>query len=350
MAPTHCVTVSYIGPGHHRRPAYLMQQRNPVPMSVATSTRPIVLIAVPEEYSLASALEDREYTAVEVHVGGLAIACARDLQPDTIIVGAELPDMSGMDACRLLQSDLRIGHGVPIVILAPDQPTAEQRVAALRAGAWDVLPHPGDVEELALKVRTYVQAKRNIDLALGDRLVDPTTGVHSRPALARRARELGALMAREHGALACVVFDLETGPGGPHAGSLVARTARVCDTVGAWSPTEIALLAPATDHAGAVKLAQRVAAALGMATDAGQLAPGSTLRAGYDAVGNLTYSPLDPFELLFRAASAVQNGIPETISPWVRRFDVGKAGGRNAESLSRTVTPGLISEKRRTGS
>src|SRR4029077_10349473 len=176
--------------------------------------------------------------------------------------------------------------------------TPEERVAALRAGAWDVLPHSGDAEELSLKLQTYVQAKRNIDLALSGALVDPTSGVHSRPALARRARELGALMAREHGALACVMFDLETGPGGPHAGSLVARTTRVCDIVGAWSPTEIALLAPATDPVGAVKLAQRVAVGLGMATDAGQLAPGSTLRAGYDAVGNLTYSPIDPFELL----------------------------------------------------
>jgi CheY-like chemotaxis protein len=319
-------------------------------MTVATSTRPVVLIAVPERHSLATALENRHYAAVEVHIGGLAIECARDLQPDAILVGAELPDMSAIDACRLLQSDLRVGPGVPIVILALDPPTPEERVAALRAGAWDVLPHSGDAEELSLKLQTYVQAKRDINLALGGGLVDPTSGVHSRPALARRARELGALMAREHGALACVVFDLETGPGGPHAGSLVARTARVCDIVGAWSPTEIALLAPATDHAGAVTLARRVATALGMATEAGQLAPGSTLRAGYDAVGNLTYSPLDPFELLSRAASAVHSGTPDARATWVRRYDVRKAGVRAAESMSRPVATGLISEKRRTGS
>jgi DNA-binding response OmpR family regulator len=316
-------------------------------MTVATSTRPVVLIAVPENHSLATALEAHEYAAIEVHIGGLAIACARDLQPDVILVGAELPDMSGIDACRLLQSDLRIGHGVPIVILASDPPTSEERVAALRAGAWDVLPHSGDTEELSLKLQTYVQAKRNIDVALAGGLVKPTSGVCSRPALARRARELGALMARERGALACVVFDLETGPGGPYAGTLVVRTVRVCDTVGAWSPTEIALLAPATGHPGAVKLAQRVATALGMATDTGQLAPGSTLRAGYDAVGNLTYSPLDPFELLSRAATAVRSGTPDPSVPWVRRFDADTAEGRDADLLPYTATPGLVSEKKR---
>lgn len=317
-------------------------------MSVAASGRPVVLLAVAEEHSLADALEERQYQAVEVHIGSLAIACARDLQPDTIVIDADLPDMTGIDACRLLQSDLRIGHGVPIVILSPNQPTPEQRVAALRAGAWDVLPQPADADELSLKLQTYVHAKRNIDAALADGQVDPATGVHSRPALARRARELGALLSREHGALACVVFDLETGLGGPHAGSLVARTARVCDIVGAWSPTEIAVLAPITDHAGAVKLAQRVAAALGMATSAGQLVPGSTLRAGYDAVGNLTYSPVDPFQLLTRAAAAVRSGVPDTSCSWLRRSDIGKAGGRDAESTSRAVTTEPVSDKRRT--
>ena len=156
-------------------------------------------------------------------------------------------------------------------------------------------------------------------------------------------------MGREHGALASVVFDLETGPGGPDAASLIARTARVCDVVGAWSPTEIAVVAPATDHAGAVKLARRVATALGMATDGGQLAPGSPLRAGYDAVDNFTYSPIDPVELLRRAAAAVRSGTPEISYEWVHHFDPGKAGSRDSDP-SRTIMSGLGPEKGRNGS
>jgi hypothetical protein len=89
-----------------------------------------------------------------------------------------------------------------------------------------------------------------------------------------------------------------------------------------------------------VKLAQRVAVALGMAMDHGQLAPGSTLRVGYDAVANLTYSPIDPFELLTRAAAAVRSGIPEAACPWVRRLAAAKVEDREA--------PERISDKRRT--
>jgi PleD family two-component response regulator len=318
-------------------------------MSVATSTRPVVLIAVTEEQSLSRALADHEYAALEVHIGSVAIACAVDLHPDMIIVGAELPDMSGIDACRLLHNDLRVGHGVPIVLLAPDKPTPELRVAALRAGAWDVLSNPADVTELSFRLRTYIQAKRNIDLALGDGLVDPAAGIHSRPSLAHRARELGALMAREHGALACVIFDLETAPAGPDAAGIVARMARVCDVVGAWSRTEIALLAPATNDAAAVNLARRVAAALGVTTDTGQLVPGSMLRAGYDAVGNFTYSPIDPVDLLSRAAAAVRSGTPDTNYSWLRRFDAGRVSSRDSDP-SRTIMSGLSPEKRRNGS
>src|SRR2546430_5878157 len=142
-----------------------------------------------------------------------------DVCSSDLIIDAELPDMSGIDACRLLHSDLRIGHTVPTLILTPNKPTPEQRVAALRTGVWDFLLYPPDREELLLSLETYLQAKRNIDVALAG-LVDPATGLHTRPALARRARELGALMSRARGGLACVVFALDAEPADPTAGSI----------------------------------------------------------------------------------------------------------------------------------
>jgi DNA-binding response OmpR family regulator len=317
-------------------------------MDNTTGTPPVVLIAAARERALTSGLQDYQYAAVvHVHTGTLALEWAPDLRPDTIILDADLPDMSGIDACRLLHNDPRIGHSVPILILAPDKPTPEQRVTGLRAGAWDFLRYPWDIEDLALKLQTYVQAKRNIDVALAEGLVDPTAGLHSRPALARRARELGALMARKRGALACVVFSLESDPMDAKAASLMVRTARVCDVVGALSPTEFAVLAPATDHAGAVRLAQRVADAL--RDTVGEPTPdtGSGLRAGYDAVTNFGYSPMDPVELLAHATAAVRNGTPEPGHPWVRRFDVSTASGQDAGPTSRTAPSGHVSDKGR---
>ena len=311
-------------------------------MIATASAPPLILIAASAEHSLASVFEGRHYTVVQVHTGTLALEWLRDVRPDTIILDADLPDMSGIDACRLLHSSLRIGHAVPTLILAPTKPTPDQRVAALRAGVWDFLAYPPNPEELLLNLETYLQAKRNIDVALEAGLVDPATGLHTRPALARRARELGALMSRGRGALACVVFTVDAEAADPKAGSLVARSARVSDVVGALSPTEFVVLAPATDHAGAVSLAQRIGGALREVVGAsGPVAPTSALQVGYDAVTNLKYSPIDPVALLLRATTAVRNGTPEPGCPWMRRFDEAKTAGP-AGSAQRTTPAGFL--------
>jgi CheY-like chemotaxis protein len=319
-------------------------------MAVA-GTSPVVLLAVPQEHPLPRQLEARQYSVVQVHTGTLALRWARDLRPDAIIVAAELPDMPGIELCEQLHSDVRIGHNVPILVLVPGKPTPAQRVDALRAGAWDFLPDPSSAERLALKLQTYVQAKRNIDVALAGGLYDPATGLHSRASLARRARELGVLMARTRGSLACVVFTLDVPATDPRVGSLVARTARGCDVVGVLSPADFAVLAPATDHSGALALGKRFADAFCGATErGGPLPAGATLRVGYDAVINLRYWPIDPVELLSRAAQAARTGQPDPVHPWARRFDERTGARRDDPEAVRNTPPGLVLEvKGRTG-
>ena len=88
-----------------------------------------------------------------------------------------------------------------------------------------------------------------------------------------------------------------------------------------------------------------------MATDAGQVAPGAALRAGFDAISNLSYSSMDPVELLTRAATAVRSGKPDRSYPWVRRFDSSKAEIRDAAVTSpRIVARELTTKHRRIGS
>ena len=317
-------------------------------MTTTAPAPPLILVAANPEHSLSSVFVGKPYVVVQVHTGTLAVEWVRDVRPDTIILDADLPDMSGIEACRLLHSDLRIGHTVPTLILAPDKPTPEQRVAALRAGVWDFLPYPPDPGELLLSLETYLQAKRNIGVALAG-VVDPATGLHTRSALARRARELGALMARARGGLACVVFVLVADPADPKAGSVVARSARVSDVVGTLSPTEFAVLAPGTDHAGAVKLAHRIGDALRDVVGVNDsTVSGPAVQVGYDAVPNLKYSPIDPVALLLRATTAVRTGTPEPGYAWMRRFDETKAAPE-AGSAPRTTPSGFLLGNRGTG-
>ncbi len=315
---------------------------------VTTPAAPtIVLITVVRDHSLGRVLETNGCAVVQPASGTLALEWAREIRPDVIILDAQLPDMSGVDACYLFQHDPHIGRNVPVLIVTDDKPTPEQRVTALRAGAWDFLRYPGDLAELSLKLQTYVQAKRNIDVALAEGPVDPATGLHSRSGLARRARELGALMSRSRGALACVVFALEADPVDPQTGTLVAQTTRLSDVVGAWGPAEFAVLAPGTDDVGAVKLAGRIGGTLRESIRRGPRVSWPTLRIGYDAVTNLKYCPIDPVALLARAAAAVRSGKPEPEDPWVSRFaDAGSDPAQKEGATARVTTARLALDER----
>ncbi|PYO40747.1 MAG: hypothetical protein DMD33_16630 [Gemmatimonadetes bacterium] len=283
---------------------------------------PVVLLILAKEQWIAKALPGDRFTVVQIHTATLARELARDLRPDVIILESDLPDMSGLEACRLLRADLDVGHCVPILMVGRDKPTPEERVTALRAGVWEFLKSPEDAKELPLALEAHIRAKRSIDAALLESALDPAGVLHGRAVLARRARELGGLMARKHSGLACVVLAADAASADAMLGSRVVRALRISDVVGALSATGIAVLAPGTDQQGAAGLARRLVAALSGASAGGaKLVPGTTLRVGYDAVANLKYSPIDPVDLLVRADAAVQAGVPEPGSPWIRRFE-----------------------------
>jgi CheY-like chemotaxis protein len=296
-------------------------------------TKPVILIAAPAGRSLASVLVGAPYDLYEVTSGAYAVEHAPTVRPDVIILDAELPDMSGMDVCRWLRSSPPIGRHVPILIATEDVPTPELRVAALRDGAWDFIRRSDGSEELRVKLDAYVQAKRNIDEALAEQPQEPEPALLNRPGLARRARELGALMSRVKGALACVVLAVDAEPSDPHTGGIVAGAARISDSIGALTPGEFAVLAPATDEAGALKLAERLSAALRERMNSDVRLHARSVRAGY-VVANFGYKPMDPVAMMARAAVAVRGGRPEPGSPWVRRFEDSASSDAFAGSTS----------------
>src|SRR5207244_5542964 len=71
---------------------------------------PVVLLILAKEQWIAKALPGDRFTVVQIHTATLARELARDLRPDVIILESDLPDMSGLEACRLLRADLDVGH------------------------------------------------------------------------------------------------------------------------------------------------------------------------------------------------------------------------------------------------
>lgn len=303
------------------------------PLTDATA---FVLLAAHQERSLSLLLDAQGYAVIQSPTGAHALKWARTVRPDLIVLEEELPDISGTAVCRLLRGDPEVGQNVPILIVTSGNPTPEQRVAALSAGAWDFLRLPAN-GELALRMDAYIQAKRSMDVALADTSVIPPTALYGRGGLTRRARELGALMVRCRQPMACVMFELESEPADPRNGSTIAHAARISDVVGVLSPHLFGVVAPATTDAGAVMLARRVSAALS-AVSSRRGRPPLRLHAGFE-VANLAYEPMDPGMLLARAEHAVHAGRPEPGQPWLRRHDV-------LTSHFRVVPQKTVSERR----
>ena len=91
--------------------------------------------------------------------------------------------------------------------------------------------------------------------------------------------------------------------------------------IGRLGATEFAVLAPGTDAEGARRLAERLASSVAAATIAPAGAPPAVrMRCGYEAVANVGYAPIEPVDLLVRAAAAVRTGKVDSAT-WLRRFD-----------------------------
>ena len=97
-----------------------------------------------------------EHAGFEVTVafnGEQALAEARDVRPDLIVLDLLLPRVDGRDVCRRLRAE---GVRVPIVMLTA-LTTEDDRVAGLELGADDYLVKPFSPRELVARVRAILR-------------------------------------------------------------------------------------------------------------------------------------------------------------------------------------------------
>ena len=124
-----------------------MQERTP------PHRPPLVLIANDQEWStrsLESILWPNGYAVLRAYTGKKALERSRSAQPDLIIIDTSLPDMDSLALCAALRSEDHVHDSTPIIMTAPVRPSRQQRLAALRAGAWEFLNYPLDAEERGL--------------------------------------------------------------------------------------------------------------------------------------------------------------------------------------------------------
>jgi DNA-binding response OmpR family regulator len=97
-------------------------------------------------------LERDGYRVFAAHDGLKALELARQKRPDLIVLDLLLPEVDGLDVCRILQAEGR----VPIVMLTA-KATEDDKLVGLELGADDYVTKPFSPRELVARVRAVLR-------------------------------------------------------------------------------------------------------------------------------------------------------------------------------------------------
>lgn len=121
---------------------------------------PVVLIVEDEialRETLAYNLKRQDYTVEAVGDGLTALAAARRLHPDLILLDLMLPELDGIEVCRILRQEMNI----PILMLTARDDEID-RVIGLEIGADDYITKPFSMRELLARVKAHLRRERLI--------------------------------------------------------------------------------------------------------------------------------------------------------------------------------------------
>ncbi len=101
------------------------------------------------------------YETVLAATGAEAIAIARRVRPDLVLLDVELPDMDGIAVCERLKADPAT-RGIPVVMVTAFHDIA-RKMEALRAGAEEVFWKPLDELVLLARLRSLLRARETAE-------------------------------------------------------------------------------------------------------------------------------------------------------------------------------------------
>ncbi len=120
-------------------------------------------------------LKNAGFNVIKAEDGLKALTKAREMQPALIVLDLMLPEMSGLEVCKVLKKDPATAQ-IPIIMLTAKAEEVD-RIVGLELGADDYLTKPFSPRELVLRVKSVMRrASSSPDagdqIALGDICVD----------------------------------------------------------------------------------------------------------------------------------------------------------------------------------
>ncbi|MFT3783452.1 MAG: response regulator transcription factor [Nibricoccus sp.] len=88
-----------------------------------------------------------------------SIGVARTFMPDLVVLDVMMPDLNGIQICRMLRADPKLNK-VPVIFLTAKAEEAD-RVQGLETGADDYVCKPFSTKELVLRIQTILRRTGN---------------------------------------------------------------------------------------------------------------------------------------------------------------------------------------------
>ena len=215
-----------------------------------------------------------------VDTGQRAVDRAMSRPFDLVMLDVVMPDLGGLECCRLLKAKTAKGFLPIVMVTVRDSP--EQRVEGLRIGADDYVGKPFDEREVIERLSALLRVKHLHDELAAARakleelaVHDELTGLYNYRYLRSRLEEEFKRSRRYKSPLTCVVVDVDgfkaiNDEHGHDAGNEVLRelarrvcaTVREVDVVARYGGEEFLVILPETDGTQGVIAAERICTAV----------------------------------------------------------------------------------------
>ena len=201
--------------------------------------------------------------------GSEALELVRKCQPDLILLDVMMPDMDGLEVCRILKEDAATS-AIPIIFLSARR-QVDHRVSGMSIGAVDYITKPFEPSELEIRIRSALRTKAMQNMLIRQARTDSLTGLHNwrcfHETLSREVERAN----KDNEPLSLVLVDLDmfkvVNDSYGHQmgdkvlcdlGAMIKDNVRPTDHVARYGGDELAIILPTTGHEQAKAMAERL--------------------------------------------------------------------------------------------
>lgn len=130
--------------------------------------KPKILIVDDETFNveLLEGYLSKDYSIMKAYNGNEALEIVGKTPPDLIILDIMMPDINGLQVCKIIKNDEKTSF-IPIIIVTALN-EKEIKIQAIEAGTDDFLNKPIDSIELTTRVRSLLRSKQYYDAMMGN--------------------------------------------------------------------------------------------------------------------------------------------------------------------------------------